>query len=105
MRSGGHVVLRPRYRRACAVVRGAAFGSRLVRVVALALRKGVTLDDADRAVFCGSLELRGGLVTRPLGVSRDSPPIPRHVGGLGRLERVVTFLGENLFFLLLRRPP
>src|SRR3989449_4315692 len=81
MRSSGHVVLRPRYRRACAVVRGAAFGRRLVRGGALALRKGATLDDADRAAFRGSLELRGGLATRPLGVSRDPPPIPRHVAG------------------------
>src|SRR5436853_428873 len=86
MRSSGHVVLRPRYRRACAVVRGAAFGRRLVRGAALALRKGVTLNDADRAVACGLLELRSGLVKRP-GVARDPPRFLEKSGGLGDPRR------------------
>src|SRR3989449_6074826 len=86
MRSSGHVVLRPRYRRACAVVRGAAFDRRLVRGAALALRKGVTLNDADRAAVRGFLELRSGLVTRP-GVARDPPRFLEKSGGLGDSRR------------------
>src|SRR2546425_6239477 len=86
MRSSGHVVLRPRYRRACGVVRGAAFDRRLVRGAALALRKGVTLDDADHAAVRGFLELRSGLVTRP-GSPETPSDFPEKSGGLGDPRR------------------